>query len=69
MGERLLGRWLRQPLLDLAKIEARQDMVELLRNDAALRSGLQESALRGTPDLENLALRLQRKRAGVCACV
>ena len=64
MGERLLKRWLRQPLVDPAKIEARLDIVEMLKEDASTRSNLQDQALRSTPDLETLAVRLQRKRAG-----
>jgi DNA mismatch repair protein MSH2 len=64
MGERLLARWLRQPLLDQMKIEARLNIVEMLKDDSATRSTLQDSALRGTPDLETLSVRLQRKRAG-----
>lgn len=64
MGERLLSRWLRQPLRDLDKIKARADVVEMLKEDSVIRAELQESALKGLPDLETLALKLQRKRAG-----
>jgi DNA mismatch repair ATPase MutS len=37
MGSRLLERWLRQPLLDKAAIEARQDLVGLFKGAASLR--------------------------------
>ncbi|GAB5035241.1 dna mismatch repair protein msh2 [Nannochloropsis oceanica] len=63
MGERLLQRWLRQPLVDPAKINARLDIVQQLTEDVHLRCSLQDDALRGTPDLETLALKLQRKKA------
>lgn len=43
MGERLLGRWLRQPLVDKLKLEARLDMVEYLKDDPMLRGSLQVS--------------------------
>jgi hypothetical protein len=41
MGERLLTRWLRQPLVDRAKIDARLNLVEQLANDVQLRGALQ----------------------------
>lgn len=47
MGERLLGRWLRQPLVDKLKLEARLDMVQCLKDDAMLRGSLQVRATGG----------------------
>lgn len=41
MGERLLTRWLRQPLVDREQIEARLDLVQQLAGDVQLRGALQ----------------------------
>lgn len=43
MGERLLKRWLRQPLVDPQRINARLDMVQQLKEDVHLRGALQVS--------------------------
>jgi len=43
MGARLLRRWLAQPLLDLAPLEARQRAVGALVDETLLRAGLRES--------------------------
>ena len=39
-GQRLLQQWLQQPLLDLARIKDRHDMVEALVDGAQLKSAL-----------------------------
>ncbi|KAJ1674747.1 MSH2 protein, partial [Spiromyces aspiralis] len=36
-GSRLLGQWLKQPLLDIAEIRERQDMVQVFFDDMGLR--------------------------------
>ncbi|MHB0913220.1 MAG: DNA mismatch repair protein MutS [Armatimonadota bacterium] len=56
MGARLLRRWLDQPLLDVAAIQARLDAVEELYGNLKLRSGLRE-LLSGMYDLERLTSR------------
>ncbi len=57
MGARLLKRWLAQPLLDLAQINARLDAVEELVRDAFLREDLR-SRLDGLYDVERLVGRI-----------
>eukprot|EP00808_Paulinella_micropora_P006395 g26766.t1 len=56
MGARLLSQWIKQPLLDIAKLRQRQDFVEALVDDEELRQALQ-AHLRGTPDLDRLSKR------------
>jgi len=56
MGGRLLRRWLSQPLLEEAALNARLDAVEAAANDMALRSRL-SSFLDRVGDLERLANR------------
>ena len=62
MGGRLLRRWLGQPLLDLAPLEARQAMVEQLVADSFLRAKLVER-LRRVGDLERLVGRIGQRLA------
>ncbi|KAF8948080.1 MutS-like protein [Haplosporangium gracile] len=59
-GGRMLGQWLKQPLMDIAVIEKRQTMVEALTLDSELRQNLQETHLKLIPDLHRLAKRFQR---------
>ncbi|KAG0289078.1 MutS-like protein [Linnemannia gamsii] len=59
-GGRMLGQWLKQPLMDIAAIEKRQTMVEALTLDSELRQNLQETHLKMIPDLHRLAKRFQR---------
>ncbi|KAG0219648.1 MutS-like protein [Mortierella sp. NVP41] len=59
-GGRMLGQWLKQPLMDIAAIEKRQTMVEALILDSELRQNLQETHLKMIPDLHRLAKRFQR---------
>jgi DNA mismatch repair protein MutS len=54
MGGRALRRWLLQPLLDIAAIEARQDTIQELIADGTLRQALQQ-LLKQIYDLERLA--------------
>ena len=63
MGARLLRRWLNQPLLDIAAINARLDAVQLFVGDTALRTGVRE-ALAGMRDLERTTTRVLSGIAG-----
>ena len=61
MGKRLLHRWLKQPLVDVAAINARLDVVAALASDPELRDSLRNGTLRSLPDVERLARKLERQ--------
>jgi DNA mismatch repair protein MutS len=56
MGARTLRQWLLRPLLDTAAISRRQDAVEVLVAEAALRAAVREQ-IKGIGDLERLSSR------------
>lgn len=58
MGARKLAYWLSQPLLDVAEIRRRHDVVEALSNGAEMRQSLQADFLRRLPDLSKAAVKL-----------
>ncbi len=62
MGGRLLRRWLRQPLLDVTEIRARQDAVEWFVKKETPRNKVRE-ACTSVLDLERLLGRIRRKVA------
>jgi len=57
MGARLLKRWIQQPLLDLAQIQARLDAVEEFHRDSFLRGDIRK-LLDGLYDVERLVGRI-----------
>eukprot|EP00282_Hemiselmis_andersenii_P005543 CAMPEP_0114149132 /NCGR_PEP_ID=MMETSP0043_2-20121206/21994_1 /TAXON_ID=464988 /ORGANISM="Hemiselmis andersenii, Strain CCMP644" /LENGTH=815 /DNA_ID=CAMNT_0001243751 /DNA_START=95 /DNA_END=2539 /DNA_ORIENTATION=+ len=61
IGSRLLLRWLKQPLLNKADLEARLDLVEVFVEDHQLRQGMQERFLRHVPDLARMSRKFQAK--------
>ncbi|KAI8470492.1 MAG: DNA mismatch repair protein [Monoraphidium minutum] len=61
MGKRRLKVWLKQPLVSAPDITARLDVVEALSADATLRDAVRD-ALRGMPDIERLARKLEARR-------
>jgi DNA mismatch repair protein MutS len=62
MGGRLLRRWLRHPLLDVAELRARQDAIEWFHERPEIREKLRE-ALQPVLDLERLLGRIRRRLA------
>ncbi|MDX2160455.1 MAG: DNA mismatch repair protein MutS [bacterium] len=63
MGARTLRAWINQPLLDLARLNARLDAVEIFAVDEVLRAEIR-AQLKTVSDLERLANRLLMGRAG-----
>lgn len=61
MGERLLRRWLCQPLVSVDRINARLDLVSLFFDAVSLRNELRTGCLKGLVDVEKLAQRLERR--------
>jgi len=63
MGQRLLERWLRQPLVDEQEINRRLDVVELLKESAIARNLLVDGSLKGIPDIDAILTKIQKPNA------
>ncbi|KAF4581359.1 MutS-like protein [Pleurotus pulmonarius] len=59
-GTRLLGTWLKQPLVNLHEIHKRQNLVEIFFEATNARRTLQDEYLKYMPDLRRLSKRFQR---------
>ncbi|KAJ4452329.1 hypothetical protein ANN_03854 [Periplaneta americana] len=64
----LLAQWVKQPLRDLHTIEERHDVVQAILLNTEMRQALREEHLRRIPDLQALAKKLGRKKAGLQDC-
>lgn len=64
-GRRLLGQWIRQPLKDLALIKERHEVVGTFLDNSMLSTELNEDFLRRVPDLQQLAKKIAKKKAGL----
>ncbi|KAK7347430.1 hypothetical protein VNO80_21960 [Phaseolus coccineus] len=64
MGKRLLHIWLKQPLVDVAEINSRLDIVQAFVEDTVLRHDLRQH-LKRISDIERLIHNLQKRRAGL----
>lgn len=67
-GQRLLTQWLKQPLVDIHKIEERQNIVEILVNDTELRSILVENYLKRFPDFGRIEWKFIKEKAKLQDC-
>lgn len=65
MGARLLQVWLRQPLMRVADIVRRQDLVEVFVADDILRRRVVDDHLRRVPDVNRIAKKFARGRASL----
>ncbi len=63
IGRRRLRTWLRRPLIDRSRINARQDAVGYFLDDAAVRDEARRR-LRGMADIERIAGRIALRRSG-----
>ncbi|EST05312.1 DNA mismatch repair protein MutS, core [Kalmanozyma brasiliensis GHG001] len=59
-GQRLLGQWLKQPLVNVHAIEERQNLVELFINDNSARQLIQTDYLKLMPDMHRISKRFQK---------
>ncbi|KAG6879842.1 hypothetical protein C0992_010800 [Termitomyces sp. T32_za158] len=64
-GTRLLGTWLKQPLVNLHEIKKRQDLVETFFEDTNTRRTLQEDYMKLMPDMHRLSKRFQKSVASL----
>ncbi|KAF8582578.1 DNA mismatch repair protein [Ramaria rubella] len=64
-GVRLLGAWLKQPLVNLHEIKKRQNLVEMFVEDSNSRRILQEEYLKTMPDMHRISKRFQKGAASL----
>ena len=59
-GQRLLGQWLKQPLVNVHAIEERQNLVEVFVQDVSTRQIVQNDFLKMMPDMHRISKRFQK---------
>ncbi|KAI3615868.1 dna mismatch repair protein msh-2 [Moniliophthora roreri] len=64
-GTRLLGTWLKQPLVNLHEIQKRQNLVEMFVRETNARRTLQDDYMKLMPDLHRLSKRFQKGQASL----
>ncbi|EJT99314.1 DNA mismatch repair protein [Dacryopinax primogenitus] len=64
-GTRLLGSWLKQPLVNLHAIKRRQDLVEAMVEDSNTRRTLQDDYIKSMPDMRRISKRFQKGNANL----
>ncbi|EED80646.1 predicted protein [Postia placenta Mad-698-R] len=64
-GSRLLGSWLKQPLVNLHEIHKRQNLVEIFVEDTSTRRTLQDEYLKMMPDMHRICKRFGKSVASL----
>lgn len=64
-GTRMLGSWLKQPLVNLHEILKRQDLVETFVEDSDARRTLQDDFMKLMPDMNRISKRFQKSVASL----
>ncbi|KAG8985310.1 MutS-like protein [Tulasnella sp. 427] len=64
-GVRLLGGWLKQPLINLHQIQIRQNLVEVFVDDSNSRRTIQDDYLKSMPDMRRICKRFQKSIASL----
>ncbi|KAG8940904.1 MutS-like protein [Tulasnella sp. 424] len=64
-GVRLLGGWLKQPLINLHQIQIRQNLVEVFVDDPNSRKTIQDDYLKSMPDMRRICKRFQKSIASL----
>ncbi|WRT70598.1 uncharacterized protein IL334_007596 [Kwoniella shivajii] len=64
-GQRLLARWLKQPLVNLHEITQRQNVVEAFVDDSNARRTIQDTYLKAMPDFHRISKKFHRRIAGL----
>ncbi|TFY67631.1 hypothetical protein EVG20_g3870 [Dentipellis fragilis] len=64
-GTRMLGSWLKQPLVNKHEILKRQDLVETFVEDSNARKNLQDDYMKYMPDMHRISKRFQKSVASL----
>ncbi|TPX77434.1 hypothetical protein CcCBS67573_g01330 [Chytriomyces confervae] len=64
-GARLLAQWLKQPLMNLNEIEARQNLIQAFSEDTEFRQCVQDECLKRFPDLHRIGKKFIRGKANL----